>query len=71
MKSELPQMLKKLRTKRGMSQEETAKIFNITQKAWSNYETGNREPSIQQLIDIAEYFDLPIDILVGRYKKSD
>lgn len=70
MKSSLNTVLKKLRKERGMSQEEIAKDLNISQRAYSYYETGERQPSIELIIDMAEYFQIPIDLLVGRYEKK-
>ena len=32
------------------------------------YEKGEREPSIDTLINMADYFGIPIDLLVGRYE---
>ena len=70
MKSSLNTVLKKLRKERGLSQEEIAKDLNISQRAYSYYETGERQPSIELIIDMAEYFQIPIDLLVGRYEKK-
>lgn len=70
MKSSLNTVLKKLRKEKGISQEEIAKDLNISQRAYSYYETGEREPSIELIIDMAEYFQIPIDLLVGRYEKK-
>ena len=68
MKNKLHNVLKELREKEGKTQAEIAKEVNITQRAYAFYEKGDREPSIDTLIDLAEYFKVPIDILVGRYK---
>ncbi|MCH5142454.1 MAG: helix-turn-helix transcriptional regulator [Clostridiales bacterium] len=58
--------LKQLRTINGLGQKQLAEILNTTLKTVSHWETGYCEPSISQLITIANYFDVTIDELVGR-----
>ena len=67
MKNNLKNVLKELRIESKKTQTQVAKELNITQRAYSYYETGKNEPSIDLLIDIANYYKIPIDILVGRY----
>ncbi|MCR5022538.1 helix-turn-helix transcriptional regulator [Ruminococcus sp.] len=64
----LATVLKELREKNKFTQKEVAEKVNITQRAYAFYETGDREPSIDTLIKIANLYNVPIDILVGRYK---
>lgn len=70
MKTTLHLVLKELREKNGKTQEETAKDLNISQRAYSYYERGERLPDIEVIMDMAEYYNIPIDLLVGRYKKT-
>ncbi len=58
--------LKEIRKKRGISQLKLAMDLNTNQNTISRYETGEREPGINELIKIAEYFGVSIDYLVGR-----
>ena len=58
--------LKLLRKWKNIGQKELAEILQISAKTVSHWETGYTEPSIAQLIAIADYFDLSIDELVGR-----
>ncbi|MCM1506180.1 MAG: helix-turn-helix domain-containing protein [Ruminococcus flavefaciens] len=67
MNNSFHKVLKELRAESKKTQTEVAKELNITQRTYSNYETGRREPSIDMLIDIANYYKIPIDVLVGRY----
>ena len=67
MKSYLPAVLKEQRAESGKCQTEVAQDLGISQKVYSTYECGTREPNIEMLIKMAEYFGIPIDILVGRY----
>lgn len=63
----LATVLKELREKNKLTQKEVAEKVNISQRAYAFYETGDREPSIDTLIKIANLYNVPIDILVGRY----
>lgn len=58
--------LKELRKEKGISQLKLALILNTSQNTISRYETGEREPGINELIKLAEYFNVSIDYLVGR-----
>ncbi len=60
-----PKNLKDLRVARGIGQAELAKVFNISLKTISHWETGYSEPSIAQLIALARFFDVTVDDLVG------
>lgn len=58
--------LKELRKKKGVSQLRLATDLNTTQNTISRYETGEREPGIDELIKIADYFNVSVDYLIGR-----
>lgn len=62
--------LKKLRKSKGVTQQELANELRYSQQVISNYEAGEREPQIQTLIKLADYFDVSIDYLVGRSDKK-
>ena len=58
--------LKELRKKKGISQLRLATDLNTTQNTISRYETGEREPGIDELVKIADYFNVSVDYLIGR-----
>jgi len=58
--------LKKLRKDQKMGQQELAEKLKVSVKTISHWETGYTEPSINQLITIANFFDVTIDELVDR-----
>lgn len=64
--SSFSQSIKELRKDNQLTQEEFAKKFNITTRQLQRYESGEQLPSITKLIEIADYFDLSIDYLLGR-----
>ena len=61
-----PENLKNWRTSQGLLQKDLAKKINVTVHCISHWETGYTEPSIAQLIALANFFDTTIDELVGR-----
>lgn len=60
--------IKTLREKKDMTQEELCKSLNITQSALSHWELGRRQPNVDQLIKLADFFGVSLDYLTGRYK---
>lgn len=50
---------------RGISQRETAKIFGVSQGTFNNWENSNTQPSIEQLISIARFFEVSVNYLIG------
>lgn len=58
--------LKDLREDNDLTQEELSKKLNITRSALGNYELGIREPSVELLIKIADYFNISLDYLLCR-----
>ena len=57
--------LKNAREDRDISQQEIADLLEITQSNYSKIETGIQEPSLNQLMMIAKFFNLTIDELLG------
>ena len=47
--------LKELRKEKNVTQTEIANALNITQKAYSFYERGEREPNLKMLIDLSNF----------------
>ena len=56
--------LKLIRSERKLTQLKVAMDLNISREALSHYENGKREPSIELLIKMSEYFDVSIDFLI-------
>lgn len=59
------QRLKELRLDKNMSQRELGKIFNVCNQTISFWETGSREPDLDMLVEIANFFEVSIDSLLG------
>lgn len=57
--------LKFARHKTGLSQRAFAPKLNMSQKGYSLYETGQRDPSIPKLIRLSKIFNCSVDWLLG------
>ena len=58
--------LKELRTEKGMTQNEVAKVIGYSSLSYARYEKGEREPDINTLCKLADYFEVSVDYLIGR-----
>jgi len=56
--------IRHLRVLKGFSQEHFAEELGWTRSVIGSYEEGRSEPSIERLISLSSYFNIPIDILV-------
>ena len=57
--------LKMLREGEELSQAKFAKAMGFSQSSIASWENGTREPGINTLIKIAQYFNTSVDYLVG------
>ena len=57
--------LKKLRHKKGISQQMLADAIGTNQQSINKYENHKIEPDIEMLIKIADYFETSVDYLTG------
>lgn len=62
--------LKELRKSKGVSQEEVANALGVSFRAYQNYEYEQREPNIEMLNKMADYFGTSVDKLLGRENKE-
>lgn len=58
--------LKTIRNKSGISQQTLASAIGLTQQSVNMYENHKIEPDIDTLIEIANYFNVTVDYLIGR-----
>ena len=57
--------LKELRHERGLNQSELAKQLGVSNGIISLWENNLREPGMYSLVQIAIFFDVSLDFLVG------
>lgn len=62
----LGERLKELRMEKGMTQKELAQALGINSVTYLHYEKSQREPPLLLLVEMAEYFDVTTDYLLGR-----
>ena len=60
--------LKELLETENVTQYALSKKIGISQSAVSNWLSGKKEPCIESLWKIADYFDVTVDYLIGREK---
>ncbi len=58
--------LKLLRTENKLRQEDIAEKLSIARQTYSSWETGERTPDIENLIKLADFYNVSLDFLVGR-----
>lgn len=63
------EMIYKLRTKKGMSQEELAEKIFVTRQAVSRWENGETVPNTEALKLLSKLFDVSINTLLGSPRK--
>ena len=61
-------MLKYSRVTRQLKQSELAKKLNVGRTTITHLENGERAPSFELLLAIADYFDISLDTMLGREK---
>ena len=62
---EVKEILKTLREKNGLTQEEMAQRVNVTRQAVSRWETGETQPNPEMLKILSRTFDVSINTLLG------
>ena len=62
----LPGILVKLRNQKGVTQREAAEAMGITFGVLSNYEKGQKAPSLDFAYKMADYYGVSLDALCGR-----
>ena len=63
--------LKQCRIHMGLTQKQTADKFNIQERQWRRYENNDAFPTVEGLIQIADFFGVSIDYLLGRAETSN
>ena len=56
--------LKIIRKEKNLNQQKVAIDLNISREALSHYENGKREPSLDMLIKMSDYFNVSIYFLI-------
>ena len=62
---ETKDILSRLRTERGLSQDELAEQMFVTRQAVSRWENGETTPNVETLKRLSQFFDVSINTLLG------
>lgn len=65
----LSERLKELRKERNLRQEDIAAALRLGISTYCRYEQGKREPTASVLINIADYYNVSVDYLLGRRER--
>ena len=66
MNADFPRILALLRKERHISQKAAAADLGVAQALLSHYEKGKREPGLDFLVRVADYYNVSTDYLLGR-----
>ena len=59
------EILRDLREDKDLKQEDIAKILNMKQQQYSNYEIGKRALPIEHLITLCKFYNVSADYILG------
>lgn len=68
MSIEIGERLAELREEQGLTQEDLAEQIPVGRSTIGSYETNNSQPSYAVLIELADFFGVSTDYLLGRTK---
>jgi len=63
--------LKSLRDEKKLTQDELGNIFHLTQSIIAHYEANRKQPSNQTITQMADFFSVSVDYLLGRTSSRD
>ena len=58
--------LKELRTSKGLTLKDAASSVALTLMAYAHYEYGDRQPTIETIVKLCDFYDVSADYLLGR-----
>lgn len=61
----IAERIKKLRVENGDTQQTVADYLNVKQNTYSQYETGQRQLPLEALKQLARFFDVSSDYILG------
>ena len=64
-------ILKQLRKERKMTQLELSEKTGIDQAVISKFESGERIPTTEKLIILADFYEVSVDYMIGRTGKRE
>ena len=65
------EFLKSLREGKGLTQEQLAEHFSVSTRTVSRWETGSNMPTVDMLIELADFYDVDIQEIIDGERKSE
>ncbi len=65
MKTSFANKLKELREEKGLTKTQLGNIFHVSRTTVYHWEQGDQQPSLETLVDIALFFEVPTDYILG------
>ncbi len=70
MKLTLAENIRNFRKERGLTQEQLSEVLNVTAGAVYKWEAGLSVPELSLIVEMADFFDISVDVLLG-YRMKD
>ena len=70
-KSKFAANLSRLRREKGLSQRQAAAELGVSQALLSHYETDAREPKLEFVIKVCDYYGVTTDYMLGRTNERE
>lgn len=70
MSAGFPMRISELRRQRNISQRQAANELGISQALLSHYENGLREPKLEFVVKVCDYYNVSADYVLGRTDKT-
>ncbi|MBP5491640.1 MAG: helix-turn-helix transcriptional regulator [Clostridiales bacterium] len=65
MKTNLANNIRTFRKERGLTQEQLSEVFGVSVGAVHKWETGLSTPELPIILEMADFFDLSLDVMIG------
>jgi transcriptional regulator with XRE-family HTH domain len=63
--------IKMLRSEKGLTMKDMAEMFDLSISAWNKYEKNEAEPKLDNIVKMADFFNVSLDFLMGRTNIRD
>lgn len=63
--------LKELREENGLTQDDIANLLECSQRAYSHYESGDREVPLSTMSILASYYGVSLDYILGNENRRN
>lgn len=71
MLNDFPEKLARARKNAGFTQKEIERALNIKQSAIASYESGRSRPTYENLVKLADFYDVTCDWLLGAKRAAE